>query len=74
MAKFTVNATRFDPYKNFKFRIFWEGSNTPATGVSKVGALKRTPRSSSIANAATRAPDANRPAATSTKRSRWSAA
>jgi phage tail-like protein len=42
MAKFTVNASRFDPYKNFKFRVFWEGQNTPVAGVSKVGALKRS--------------------------------
>ena len=42
MAIFTVNAQRFDPYKNFKFRVFWEGSNTPVAGVSKVGSLKRT--------------------------------
>jgi phage tail-like protein len=42
MAKFTVNAQRFDPYKNFKFRVYWEGSNTPVAGVSKVGSLKRT--------------------------------
>src|SRR5262249_18519688 len=42
MAQFTVNAQRFDPYKNFKFRIFWEGSTTPVAGVSKVGGLKRT--------------------------------
>ena len=25
MAQFTVNATRFDPYKNFKFRLKWDG-------------------------------------------------
>ena len=42
MAKFTVNAERFDPYKNFKFRVFWEGSNAPVAGVSKVSALKRS--------------------------------
>ena len=43
MAQFTVNAAhRFDPYQNFKFRIFWEGSTTPVAGVSKVSALKRT--------------------------------
>lgn len=42
MAKFTVNATRFDPYKNFKFRLFWEGSNTPVAGISKVSSLKRS--------------------------------
>ena len=40
MAQFSVNATRFDPYKNFKFRIKWDGRYV--AGVSKVGALKRT--------------------------------
>lgn len=42
MAQFSVNAARFDPYKNFKFRVFFEGSTTPVAGVSKVGMLKRT--------------------------------
>ena len=40
MARFTVNAQRFDPYKNFKFRVKWDGRYV--AGVSKVGALKRT--------------------------------
>jgi phage tail-like protein len=40
MAQFTVNATRFDPYKNFKFRVKWDGKYV--AGVSKVGGLKRT--------------------------------
>jgi phage tail-like protein len=40
MAQFTVNAERFDPYKNFKFRVKWD--NRYVAGVSKVGALKRT--------------------------------
>jgi phage tail-like protein len=40
MAEFTVNALRFDPYKNFKFRVKWDGRYV--AGVSKVGALKRT--------------------------------
>jgi phage tail-like protein len=40
MAQFTVNAQRFDPYKNFKFRVKWDGKYV--AGVSKVGALKRT--------------------------------
>lgn len=40
MAQFTVNATRFDPYKNFKFRVKWDGRYV--AGISKVGALKRT--------------------------------
>lgn len=40
MAQFTVNTQRFDPYKNFKFRVKWDGRYV--AGVSKVGALKRT--------------------------------
>jgi phage tail-like protein len=40
MAQFSVNANRFDPYKNFKFRVRWDGRYV--AGVSKVGALKRT--------------------------------
>ncbi len=40
MAQFTANPQRFDPYKNFKFRIKWDGRYV--AGVSKVGALKRT--------------------------------
>lgn len=42
MAQFTVNAQRFDPYKNFKFQVFFEGSTTPVAGISKVSSLKRT--------------------------------
>jgi len=40
MAQFTVNASRFDPYANFKFRVKWDGRYV--AGVSKVSALKRT--------------------------------
>lgn len=42
MAQFNMNIQpqRFDPYKNFKFRVRW-GSDYVA-GVSKVSALKRT--------------------------------
>ncbi len=42
MAQFSVNIQpqRFDPYKNFKFRIKWDGRYV--AGISKVGALKRT--------------------------------
>jgi phage tail-like protein len=40
MAQFTINAERYDPYKNFKFRVKWD--NKFVAGVSKVGALKRT--------------------------------
>ena len=39
MAKFSVNAQRFDPYKNFKFRVKWDGRYVAA--VSKVSPLKR---------------------------------
>jgi phage tail-like protein len=40
MAKFTKNANRIDPYKNFKFRVKWDTNYV--AGVSKVTALKRT--------------------------------
>jgi phage tail-like protein len=40
VAQFNVNVTRFDPYKNFKFRVRWDGRDV--AGISKVGALKRT--------------------------------
>ena len=40
MAQFTVNPQRFDPYKNFKFRVKWDGRYV--AGISKVGPLKRT--------------------------------
>ena len=39
MAQFTTNAERFDPYKNFKFRVKWDGNYV--AGVSKVSAMKR---------------------------------
>jgi phage tail-like protein len=40
MVQFSVNPLRFDPYKNFKFRVKWDGRYV--AGVSKMGALKRT--------------------------------
>ncbi|MDH5543406.1 MAG: phage tail protein [Nitrospinota bacterium] len=40
MAQFSVNTERFDPYKNFKFRVKWDGNYV--AGVSKVSSLKRT--------------------------------
>jgi len=36
----TVNTARIDPYRNFKFRVKWDGQ--VVAGVSKVSALKRT--------------------------------
>ena len=43
MAQFTTNARRFDPYKNFKFRVKWDGRYV--AGISKVSTLKRTTES-----------------------------
>jgi phage tail-like protein len=40
MTQFTVNPGRFDPYKNFKFRVKWDGRHV--AGVSRVSSLKRT--------------------------------
>ena len=40
MAQFTVNASRFDPYKSFKFKVKWDGRYV--AGVSKISALKRS--------------------------------
>jgi phage tail-like protein len=40
VAQFTVNPQRFDPYKNFKFRVKWDGKYV--LGVSKCSSLKRT--------------------------------
>jgi phage tail-like protein len=40
MAEFAANPQRFDPYKNFKFRLKWDGHYV--AGISKVSALKRT--------------------------------
>ena len=38
--QFSVNSGRIDPYKNFKFRVKFDGN--VVAGVSKVGALKRS--------------------------------
>lgn len=40
MAQFSINASRFDPYKSFKFRVKWDG--VYVAGISKVSALKRS--------------------------------
>jgi phage tail-like protein len=40
MPEFEINPRRFDPYKNFKFRLKWDGRYV--AGVSKMTALKRT--------------------------------
>ncbi len=38
--QFSVNTQRVDSYKNFKFRVKWDGRYV--AGIGKVGALKRT--------------------------------
>jgi phage tail-like protein len=40
MAQFVVNPQRVDPYKNFKFRVIWDGKYV--AGISKVSLMKRT--------------------------------
>jgi phage tail-like protein len=39
MPPFSVNPTRIDPYKNFKFRVKWDGKYV--AGISRVGGLRR---------------------------------
>jgi len=39
---FTVNITRFDPYKSYRFLVYFDTSTTPVAGVSKVSSLKRS--------------------------------
>jgi phage tail-like protein len=40
MAEFSVNTHRFDPYKDFKFRVKWDGRYV--AGIDHVSALART--------------------------------
>lgn len=40
MAQFSVNPQRFDAYKNFKFRVKWDGRYV--AGISKVTGMKKT--------------------------------
>jgi phage tail-like protein len=40
MPEFAVNAARFDPYKNFKFRVKWD--DRYVAGITHVSALRRT--------------------------------
>lgn len=39
MPQFTVNPSRVDPYRNFKFRVKWDGRYV--AGISRVSALRR---------------------------------
>lgn len=43
MAQFSVNTHRFDPYRNFKFRIRWD--NEYVAGLNKCSPLRRTTES-----------------------------
>ena len=42
MVQFSVNINRFDPYKSFRFLVYFDTSTTPVAGISKVTGLKRT--------------------------------
>ena len=42
MALFNVNVNRFDPYKSYRFLLYFGKSTNPVAAVSKVTALKRT--------------------------------
>src|SRR5439155_21294070 len=39
---FTVNTDRYDPYKSYRFLVYFGTSTTAVAGVSKVGGLKRS--------------------------------
>ena len=40
MTEFSVNTHRFDPYKNFKFRVKWKNKYVP--GIFRVSGLNRS--------------------------------
>ena len=41
--QFSVNTTRFDPYKNYRFLVYFDILTTPVAGISKIsGGLKRS--------------------------------
>jgi phage tail-like protein len=42
MSIFTVNTSRFDPYKNYRFLVYFGTGTTAVAAVSKVSALKRS--------------------------------
>ena len=39
---FSINITRVDPYKAFRFKVYFGSSTTAVAAVSKVGGLKRS--------------------------------
>jgi phage tail-like protein len=44
MSKITASNRRFNPYKDFKFRVFWEGSEVPVAGFRKALSLSAANR------------------------------
>ncbi len=42
MAIFPVNTARYDPYKSYRFLVYFGTSTTPVAAVSKITALKRS--------------------------------
>lgn len=42
MAIFPVNVTRYDPYKSYRFQVFFGANTQPVAAVSKITALKRS--------------------------------
>jgi len=40
MARMTAQTNRFDPYRNFRFKVKWDGQYV--AGLTKMGSLKRT--------------------------------
>src|SRR5260370_36300796 len=40
MARLTPQTNRFDPFRNFRFKVKWDGQYV--AGLTKMGALKRT--------------------------------
>ena len=74
MAQFTVNSSRFDPYKNFKFRLRWDGRYV--AGISKVSSAEadHTKSSSTVrAGDPSTSRKSRSPAGANMMRSRWNA-
>ncbi len=42
MARLTPNTNRFDPYRNFRFKVKWDNPPLYVAGLSKMSALKRS--------------------------------
>ena len=71
MAQFSVNTSRLDPYKNFKFRMKWDGKYV--AGISKVSGLKRSTEVIEHREGGDPSTSANRPAEQNMTASRWRA-